>query len=94
MQAKKRYLLLWLLILFIFIVFLLKTGRKPDTLLNLVYNVDDVENLPSFMDDWQQSSEVGRPPAAKTYEARQQMPFHTSYKKTNKNCRFDNICYY
>jgi len=88
MQAKKRFALLWLVILFIFAVCLLKTAKNPNTLLRLTYNVDNVEDLPSYTDDWQPSSEIGRPPAAKTYKARQQMPFHTSYRKTNKNCRF------
>jgi len=88
MQAKKRFILIWLIVLlFILVMCLLKTVRKPDTLLHLTYNVNDVENLPSFTDDWHQSLEVGRPPAAKTYEARQQMPYHTSHRKTNKKCR-------
>lgn len=87
MQAKKRFLLLWLIALLVFIMCLLKTARRSDNLFRLTYNVNDVENLPSFMDDWQQSLEVGRPPAAKTYEARQQMPLRTFYRKTNKNCR-------
>lgn len=89
MQAKKRFILIWLsVLLFILIMCLLKTTRKPDTLHHLTYNLNDVENLPSFMDDWHQSLEVGRPPAAKTYEARQQIPYHSSHRKTNKNCRF------
>lgn len=94
MQAKKRFLLLWVIALFILVMCLLKTTRKPsDSLLHLTYNINDVENLPSFMDDWQQSLEVGRPPAAKTYEARQQLPFHTSHRKTNKKCRLK-YCYH
>lgn len=89
MQAKKRFLLLWLIVLLFFIMCLLKTARRSDNLLHLTYNVNDVESLPSFMDDWHQSLEVGRPPAAKTYEARQQMPLRTFYRKTNKNCRLN-----
>ncbi|KAL4096710.1 hypothetical protein QTP88_021613 [Uroleucon formosanum] len=90
MQAKKRFILIWLIVLlFILIMCLLKRTRKPETLLNLTYNANYVENLPSFMDDWHQSLEVGRPPAAKTYEARQQVPYHSSHKKTNKNCRME-----
>lgn len=89
MQAKKRFILIWLIVLLlIFVMCFLKTTRKPDTLLHLTYNANDVENLPSFMDDWHQSLEVGRPPAAQTYEARQQMPYQTSHRKTNKNCRY------
>lgn len=87
MQAKKRFLLLWVMVLFVLVVSLLKIARKPDSLLRLADNVDDEENSPSFMDNWQPSLEVGRPPAAKTYEERQQMPFHASHRKTNKNCR-------
>jgi len=88
MQAKKRFILIWLIvILFILVMCLLKTTRKPEPLLRLTFNVNDVENLPSFIDDWHQSLEVGRPPAAKTYEARQQVPYHSSHRKTNKNCR-------
>lgn len=88
MQAKKRFLLLWLVALFVLVMCLLRTNRNPDDLLRLAYRVDDVEDLPSFMDDWQQNVEVGRPPAAKVYEARHQVPFHSSYRKTNKNCRY------
>lgn len=95
MQAKKRFIiLLWLIVLFILVMCFLKTSRKPDSLLHLTYSIDDVENLPSFMDDWQQNLEVGRPPAAKTYEARQQIPYHTSHRKTNKLCRFIYDYYY
>lgn len=93
MQAKKRYLLLWLFVLILLVMCLLKSARKPENFIHPpTFDVDNVEDLPSFMDGWQQSSEVGRPPAAKTYEARQQMPFHTSYRKTNKNCRYVIIC--
>lgn len=91
MQAKKRFVLVWLIALLIVIMCLLKTARKSDNLLHLTYNVNDAESLPSFMDDWQQNLEVGRPPAAKTYEARQQMPFRSLYRKTNKNCRLNKI---
>lgn len=92
MQAKKRFLLLWLVAFCILFMCLLKTALRSNTLIHLTHNVDDSEHLPSFMDDWPQSFEVGRPPAAKTYEARQQMPLHMSYRKTNKNCRFVNKC--
>lgn len=90
MQTKKRFLLLWLIALFILVIYFMKMTLKSNSLLHLTYDVDDVDDLPSFMDDWQPNLEVGRPPAAKTYEARQKMPFRTIYRKTNKNCRFDN----
>lgn len=93
MQAKKRFLLLWLVVaLFILIMSFLRTVQRSETVHHPIYNVGDADNLPSFMDDWQQNVEIGRPPAAKTYEARQQMPFRSSYRKTNKNCRFAIIC--
>lgn len=87
MQAKKRFFLLWLIVLFILVLYLLKTSQKSSTFRHLAYDTNDEGSLPSFMDDWEQNLEVGRPPAAKTYEARQQMPFRMSYRKTNKNCR-------
>lgn len=93
MQARRRFLVLCFVAVFVLVVYLLKPIRKPNALLRLADDDDDdddVDNLPSFMDDWKPSLEVGRPPAAKTYKARQQTPFRTSYRKTNKNCRFDN----
>lgn len=94
MQAKQRFILLWLIVLFILIMCLLNKSQNSNTLYNLTNNIDDFENLPSFMDDWQQNLEIGRAPAAKTYEARQKMPHRISYRKTNKNCRFNyNYCY-
>lgn len=89
MQAKKRFIFLWLIALFILVMCLLNKSQKSETLLQLTNNVDNIENLPSFMDDWQQSSEVGRAPAAKSYVARHKIPYHISYRKTNKNCRFN-----
>lgn len=90
MQAKQRFILLWIIVLFILIMCLLNKTQNSDTLYHLTTNIADFENLPSFKDDWQRNLEIGRAPAAKTYEARQKMSHHISYRKTNKNCRFNN----
>lgn len=90
MQARRRFLTLCLVALFVWIVYVLlpRPTRLGPNALAADGDDQDASDLPSFMANWKPSSEVGRPPAVNAYKARQQVPFRTPYRKTNKNCRF------
>ncbi|XP_050540604.1 exostosin-1 isoform X1 [Daktulosphaira vitifoliae] len=89
MQAYKRFILLWFLFLLTICLYFFQLTGKSKKFKSKESKNNGPKKLPSFIDDWEQINEIGRPPTPKSYDLRLHNSLYVSYKKTNKNCRME-----